>query len=228
MKRVAVGESDLLLTLFTEKKGIVSVAARTARSSSKRFGSLEPMHLLRVAIDERQGADVGALVEATIARARVRLTSDLDALEAAGRALRWARRAAPPHTSEPALFDELNELLDALDEEPRAPLARLAASGLRVLGAVGWGLDLERCVVCGKPCREGAAAYVDATRGGLVCRACGGARVVLSGEQRARLVAARAGEGMLLEDDVERALELVEDALAAHVAPARDRPDSRR
>jgi DNA repair protein RecO (recombination protein O) len=89
--------------------------------------------------------------------------------------------------------------------------------GLRLLAAVGWGLDLDRCVRCGKACDPGASAYLDPGEGGLVCRACGGGRVLLRGGRRERLLAAIQGHDAALgADEVRLALEIVDAALAAH------------
>ncbi len=221
LRRVSYGESDLVVTLFTEALGRVSALARGARRSQKRFGgSLEPMHTLSVRIDERAGAELLALREATLETPRHHLVRDLDRMQAAGRALGWIRRAAPPRTPEPDAWRVLLELLDRLDDErdARAPRLHLAELGLRLLAALGWGLDLERCVRCGKPCEPGRAAMLDAARGGLVCRACGGARVQLDGAARARLASAAAGQNPgLSAEDADTALALVEVALREHM-----------
>lgn len=213
------GEADVMVTFFTEARGIVTAVARSARRSVKRFAALEPMHLLRVGLEERPGVDLATLAESTLARPRLGLVGSLDKLDAAGTALRWVRRAAPPHTPEPALWLEINALLDRLDgAEPTSPPgALLAVAGLRILVAIGWGLELTRCVRCGRACEPGAAACVDPAAGGLVCRACGGARIVLGGERRAQLLAASLGEEVSLgPDDARAALEIVEAAMAAH------------
>jgi DNA repair protein RecO (recombination protein O) len=219
LRRVGYGESDLVVTLLTEDLGRVSALARGARKSRRRFGgSLEPMHTLRVRVDERAGAELGVLSDATIDRVRARLTADLDRLDAAGRALGWVRRAAPPARPEPDVWRVLSELLDRLDAAGDVdPRCELAQGGLRLLSAFGWGLELERCVGCGKPCDPGRSAMVDPARGGLVCRSCGGARTVLAGRTRARLALAARGEPALEAPDVAVALELCEAALAAHM-----------
>jgi DNA repair protein RecO (recombination protein O) len=219
VRRVAFGEADLMVTLFTEVRGTVSAVARSARRSAKRFPALEPMHLLRVGLEERPGADAGTLLEAAILRPRLVLTGDLARLEAAGRALRWVRQAAPPHTPEPAVWEEVNRLLDGLDDRDPAvwPEGRLAAMGLRLLVAMGWGLELERCVRCGRGCDPEGAGGADPERGGLVCRACGGGRVLLRASLRARILRATSGDdAALLPEDLRAAMELVDGALAAH------------
>jgi DNA repair protein RecO (recombination protein O) len=220
VKRVEYGEADLVLTLFTERYGRVSALARGARKSSRRFaGALEPMHTLEVRLEERPERELFGLREARIATPRRALTSELARMEAAGKALGWLRRAAPARTPEPELWLAIESLLDRLAETGSVDANRvLAAAGFRMLAMLGWGLDLERCVSCGKPCPQGQAGLVDATRGGLVCRSCGGARQRLDGPRRQRLARAGVtGDPQAIDaDDAEAALDLVEQVLRAH------------
>jgi DNA repair protein RecO (recombination protein O) len=220
VRRVGYGEADLIVTLFTEQLGRVSALARGARKSQRRFsGALEPMHTLRVRFDKRAGVELGTLTEANIERVRGRLTADLDRLDAAGRALGWLRRAAPPERPEPEAWAAIIELLDRLDSDAaRDPRRELAAHGLAQLAAFGWGIDLVRCVGCGTACAPERTALVDPARGGLVCRSCGGARLKLSGAQRERLARAAGGDAAALERaDLAVALEIVEAGLQAHM-----------
>jgi len=218
--RVAYGESDLVLGLFSEALGRVSAIARGARKSQRRFGgALEPMHTLRMRLDERPRAELLSLRESSIDKPRMRIVADLERMQAAGRALSWVRRAAPARTPEPEVWRLVNALLDRLDAEhsDRLPLADLAEVGLMLLGAFGWGIDFSRCVRCAKPCETGRPALLDPGRGGLVCRACGGARLRLDGGTRERLSRAAAGEpGVLVGREAELGLDIVEAALFAH------------
>jgi DNA repair protein RecO (recombination protein O) len=216
--RVAYGESDLVLTLFTERLGRVSAIARGARRSQRRFGgALEPMHTLKLRLDERPRVELLALRESSIDKPRMRLVAGLERMEAAGRALSWVRRAAPARTPEPLVWELIDLLLDRLDAENTDPTARLAEIGLRLLGAFGWGIDFNRCVRCGKACEPERPALLDPGRGGLVCRSCGGARLRLDGATRARLSRAAAGaQGVLGGREADQALEIVEAALFSH------------
>jgi DNA repair protein RecO (recombination protein O) len=222
VRAVEVGESDVVATLVTEQAGKVSAVARGARKGSRRMGgALEPIHTVAVLVDDR-GGDLATLKEARIVRLRSTLTASLDALEAAGVALRWARHLFPPRTPEPQGWRVLVDLLDALDGQAGAPapLQALAHAGLSMLSAVGYGLDLERCVVCGRPCPAGRPACVDPARGGLVCRACGGAATVLEPAAReaarALLLGGDSGAPLVDAASARTVLGVVDRAMAAH------------
>ena len=209
--RHPLGEADLIVRLFTEEGGMVSVVARGARRASRRFASLEPMHSLTVRVELPSVRELGNLVEASVDRPRLGIMASRATRDAAGPALRWVRDAAAPRAREPMMWRELNELLDALDGIP-AVLERgvggatslLVAFGMRLLVLGGWALELDRCVRCGKPCPTDARVVVHIAAGGVVCRACDGSaatsgaspqrHVVLRGEERRWLVACACGE----------------------------------
>ncbi len=194
LRSVEYGESDVIATMFTELEGKVAVIVRGARKGSRRVsGALEPFHSIELTYEDRRG-DLGVLKEARVLQVRARLTGSLDAMQAAGQALRWARHLCPARTPEPDAWQELVALLDALDEGVGDPLALLAGAGLRLLGHVGYALEFERCVVCGALCPPGRAGTLDPARGGLVCRACGGASVAISAELRAVAAAVQRGQ----------------------------------
>jgi DNA repair protein RecO (recombination protein O) len=216
--RHPLGEADLIVRLFTESSGMLSAMARNARRSNKRFAALEPLHTLRVRVESSSVRELGTLVEAAFERPRIGITTKLVAMEAAGQALRWLKRAAPVRTPEPALWREINRLLDRLDGDIAAAdvSACLATTGLRILAATGWAIELERCVRCNKPCPERARAIIDVAAGGIVCRHCGGRGESLSSTERVELLAAMHGNDDALCGGAARALELIERALALH------------
>ena len=213
LRSVPYREADLIVHLLTEALGAVSAIARGARKSKRRFAALEPMHSLAVHLDVSPARDPATLTEATVSKPRVRLISSLAAMGAAGRALRWIRTAAPQRTPEPALWYLLNQLLDDLDGDGHAD-ALLAAAGLALLSAAGWGLVLDRCVRCGKPCPENARATVDVVAGGVVCGRCGGRGVALPAKERRASMAALRGEPFA--GDAARVVDLVEHAFEDH------------
>jgi DNA repair protein RecO (recombination protein O) len=222
VRTVELGESDVIATLVTEQAGKLSAMVRGGRKGSRRVGgALEPLHTIAVRVEDR-GAELTTLKEARIVHVRPHLASHLEALDAAGVALRWARHLFPARTVEPEGWRVLVELLDALDALPGdapagASRRALAKAGLAMLSAVGYGLDFERCVSCGRECPDDRAACVDPARGGLVCRTCGGAPTVLLPDARSvARVFAGGGDAEVSPRDAESLLGIVTRAMAVH------------
>ena len=228
VRSVAYGEADLIATFFTETEGKVSAMIRGARRSTKRFGgALEPIHELVIALEDK-GKELCTLKEARIGRPREGIVKSLDTMDAAGRALRWIRHLCPARTPEPSVWASLRALLDVLDAlglgagagSALSPVVEhhLAVFGFGLLADVGYAIDFERCVRCGKPCPEGRPAFIDAGGGGLVCMTCGGARRTISSELRALALRAQEREPGLTMTPAQ-ATELVaiaEEAMSAH------------
>ena len=228
VRSVAFGEADVIATFFTETDGKVSATVRGARRSTKRFGgALEPIHELFVSLEDK-GKELCNLKEARIYRAREGILKSLDTMEAAGRALRWIRHLCPARTPEPSVWASLRALFDVLDAlglgvaagSALSPVVshHLAVFGFGLLADVGYAIDFQRCVRCGKACPAGRPAFLDAAGGGLVCMTCGGARRTLGGELRALAVRAQAREPGLAMTPAQ-ASELVaiaEEAMSAH------------
>lgn len=216
LRSAPYGESDAVTTFLTEDEGKIAAIARGARKSAKRFGgALEPVHTLYVEYEDR-GRELVTLKEASVARPRLGVARSLEALEAAGAALRWARALCPVRTPEPDAYAAVVAMLDALDEGAPPESAR-AIVGLRLLAATGFGLELGECVQCGRVAPADRSACVDPARGGLVCMECGGARVVLHASVRQKARAALAGEAPTFDPtEADEVVRLVEIALAAH------------
>lgn len=179
-RSVDYGEADRVLTLLTLEAGKVSVLARGARRSRRRFGAALDLFVLghaalRLRTDGRlstlerfdRGADYGA----AIVRDVVKVAHGSYMLE-------LARELWPPEQREPALFALLVEGLAVLAAQ--APSAGLLRSfELQLLRSVGLVPALERCVRCDDAV-EGKRLSLAVGEGGVVCGACGPAASPLS------------------------------------------------
>lgn len=218
LKRTDYRDADLIVTLFTTDFGKVQALARSARNSRKRFaGALEPVHTLLVELEVPKRGDLFELRSAEVYEPRVYLPQHLDRLQAAGKLLNWLREALPERSREPRLWELAVGLLDTLDSpQPVDVRTALTVVGLHLLSLLGWELDFEGCVRCGRSCPPNKPGTISATRGGLVCSSCGGGKTRLDAALRERLIQANRGVPALLAEDTDVALRLVEEALAAH------------
>lgn len=227
VRRVPVGEADLLVTLLTREKGLLSVSARAARRASSKLGVIEPMHTLRI-VAEAGASEVAKLKESRIERVRTSLLDTQHRLDAAAKLLTYGRRTFAPGSADPRAFDVIDASLDALAEaEEPAQIESITLWGAaHLLVELGYGMDLGACVRCGRACPADRPAYVDPAQGGLVCRACGGAHFILSPSARRRLLDwLRAAEPPSADasiedgpslDDLDELQRLIEQTISTH------------
>ena len=209
VRSVAFGESDIVATFFTLTDGKISAMVRGARRSTKRFGGgLEPIHELAITFEDK-GRELTSLKESKLLHVRMGLIGSLDAMNAAGTALRWVRHGCPPRTPEPETWTRLARLLDVLDSgtPPDPPLATF---GLGLLQDLGYALDFSHCVKCGRECPPDRPAMVGSS--GIVCSACGGAARKIPASLREAAATAES----FTEAQAKVIVEIVGEAMAAH------------
>ncbi len=218
IRSVDYGDADRIVTLLTRDLGKVAVMARGARRSRRRFaGALEPYALLHAEVALGRG-EVGRLGQAQVRRAFPRILSALDRITFAGAALELVREVAPPREPDERLFDATLSFFEALDAAAEAREELLLAFEVRVMAVAGLTPGVDVCARCGKRAPEGKAARFDPALGAIVCRACGGAALHLSGGARERIRAC-AGAGWAQGPAAWEPRELAEvrRALADHV-----------
>lgn len=193
LRSVAYGESDRVVTLLGRSTGRVSALARSARKSLKRFGGgLGTGAGGRASLRERGGAELMTLESFEVTEPRMGLGGDLARTAHASYALELCDRLCGPRHPEPAIHDWLSEFLARL-EATGATAERLRVFELGLLGRLGIGPSLSRCVACGRSDLGEETARWLPERGGLGCRAC-------------------ARTGLLLSPAVRRALERLDQA----------------
>jgi len=181
-----LGESDLLVDLFSKEVGRLTALAKGGKRSKQRFfGVLLAGHLLQMSLAPSKSGDLWRLETAAVLEPHLGLRQDFRRLLAAGPVLELLLRATAPQDPQPGA---LELALITLGRMQRAKEAAEMASALviflvRLLKLLGYGLNLEACLACGRP-----AAEIEEPRlslaGGLACPACPeaqGARPVLPG-----------------------------------------------
>lgn len=167
-------DADAVVQVLSRNLGLLSLLARGARKSRKRFGgALDYFCLVRAEVRPgRQG--MGTLLGVELLRPFQTIAADVDRYWAGCRLLEAARLGAREGDPAPALFDLLISSLGALDAgaDPGS-LTRVFQT--RLLGVLGYGLPLDECCLCGEGLTPAGAASLS---GAVSCRPCAGPAAV--------------------------------------------------
>lgn len=178
-----LGESDLLVVLFTAEHGKVRAAAKAARKSRRRFaGGLGGGACGSAELSPGRGQGLWRLDGFVPRLDHGALGRDLSKFAHVAYLCELTDVLVDDHHPEPELFDALaRAVADELAVGPDASLLRrYELALLRVLGHLP---ALADCCVCGAPVGAGDVPF-DAGRGGVLCPAHAGVASRIAGEVR--------------------------------------------
>jgi DNA repair protein RecO (recombination protein O) len=166
-----MGEADRRLSFFTETDGAVSVVAKSALRSRKRFGgALQKYFLLEVAWTE-EPRRMPILTSASILVSFWDIVADWDRVRYADYLLELASSLFPQSGHKTKAFAFLLAGFRSLSGgEFPASVGRKAEAAFLTLG--GWGPELAGCFRCGRT-ESGSFRFV-VSEGRLYCFACSG------------------------------------------------------
>ncbi|GAB4457973.1 MAG: DNA repair protein RecO [Armatimonadaceae bacterium] len=171
LRRIPLGETDKILTLFTREGGKFNVVAKGARkTTSKLSGATEPLIVLRGLLAEGMNLDV--LTQCEITDSFPGLRGDFGLFLRATYACELLDRLTEERDTSPEAFDLLVATLHLL-ETARDPDAPLHAYELKLMTQAGYEPLLDMCARCEEPLPEPSdvAAY-SPVRGGVLCAGC--------------------------------------------------------
>jgi DNA repair protein RecO (recombination protein O) len=168
LRTTKLGETDRILNLYTQGRGLVRAVAKGVRRPGSRFGGrLEPFSHVDLLLYEGRNLDGVQQAELIAPHANVR---DDWALSAAGRVLtELVDLVGTEGERDNRLFLLLRSGLQALDARPPDVSVFVDAFLLRVAAAVGFPVDTRRCAACRA---DGPHSFLSVTRGGALCTDC--------------------------------------------------------
>ncbi len=196
LSRWRLGETSLIVRLFTENRGPVQVVAKGARKSRSRFGGrLEPTNRIHVIYYHRENRDLHLLSQADLVESFGGVRGSLLRVAYAYAIIESLVGLKREETPAKNLFRHALEAFRSVErrrEEELEPV--LWGFLLAALDDAGYRPELERCLRCGVSLREEDARF-DPRAGGLVCAGHGeGGGIALSAGTAGRLRALAAGE----------------------------------
>jgi DNA repair protein RecO (recombination protein O) len=195
LRSYRLGETSLIVHLFTGDHGLLRCVAKGARGPKSRFGaSLEPGVRINAVVYRKLSRDLQLLSKADIVAYWPSLWEDPERFAHAGAVLEFLDRAAYGEAGDEKLLDLATETLAAMGAASRAALeAILRGFEIQALQHLGLAPELNSCLECRRPLGRGGLYHP--LRGGLLCGApCGGDGGAFRISERARKTLIGLGE----------------------------------
>ncbi len=171
LRRVAYGDADLVVTLFTLSRGKITVMAKAAKKSQKRFpGALEAFAPIEVVCSFGKGMPI--LQEANLEHP---LSNIRGCIEKTAYASFWAETNdihLEDHHPQPELFQLLVYVLTGLDDGRLSEDMWSIIFMMRFLIITGLTPQLDYCAICGSDIAHMERFFFDPAKGGVVCGKC--------------------------------------------------------
>lgn len=166
------GEADCYVQFFTQKWGMISALAKSAKKSKRRYvGGLDIFcHdeiFLRGDPKERP-----YLQELSVLNSFSGLRSELEKMLAAGKAVSWVKKLANISTPLPQIYSLLGQTLSLLEKEPQSERYELLILifKLKLLSQLGLKPRMDSCLKCSS--EEILPGTFDISQGGVICIHC--------------------------------------------------------
>ncbi len=169
-KTMRMSDSSKLVTLITERYGLVTVSAKGARRPKSIFGAaLEPVTLIQCMYYFHDNREIQTLTNAEIIEDFSEVKTDLILFSIASAVVEIAQTHTavcdPTAGTFPLVVESLNGLKDAKPEDASKHLWRFV---LKLISATGYKPILDECLACGKKPR-GGTVFFSVADGGLIC-----------------------------------------------------------
>jgi len=172
LRSLNYGESDLIVTFYSNDFGKLKGIAKGAKRSKKRFANVfEPFSLTNI-IFTLKSRDMLAFIESCeIIEHYDAVRCDLDKTLTASYFIDLTDHFSPEGKKNEYIFDLLQTFLKLLGKEkPTDTLVRFFE--MRLLKLAGFEPVLDRCIICKIPVTNCCAYYFHAEEGGIKCAGC--------------------------------------------------------
>ena len=175
LRRINFGDYDLIITFFTRNKGKLSVIAKSAKKSTKRFsGILELFSVLQIVVSAGSRKGLPVLQEAVLQQPFANIRADI---KKTGYASYWAELInawMEDGVKHVQLFRLFRYVLEQLDGGKIPDSALSILFQMRFSKLSGHSPNLKQCCVCRTPLDKIKTNKIlfDHKRGGLLCPNC--------------------------------------------------------
>jgi DNA repair protein RecO (recombination protein O) len=170
----AFGESDKIVSFFTERYGKIAGIAKGALRSRKRFAnSLETFSRINLSFQDRSHSNLVFILSADLICGPRNLMTDLDRMAHASYLVEITDGLVGDREENSALFRHLKDGLEHLEEEGTS-LRFLTQFELKLLRLAGYQPVLDNCKKCQTRCLDEGLSrwHFSPLDGGILCDSC--------------------------------------------------------
>lgn len=175
LRKVEYGDFDLIITFFSLTRGKVSLIAKSAKKSTKRFaGILELFCELQITGSARRGRGLPVLQEAALKQPFSSIRADITKTAYASYWAELVCRWMEEKVKHAQLYHLLAYVLGELNASTSTPAALSVLFQMRLLTISGHRPNLAHCGGCRRAMETvaGDTFVVDVAKGGILCGQC--------------------------------------------------------
>jgi DNA repair protein RecO (recombination protein O) len=166
------GESDILVTFFTPNTGRLKGVAKGARRSRKRFvNCLDIFNLVNLEYSCKRKGELYLIHSGKLIDAYLGLRADYSSLLKASYIIELTEALFPWELSDPNMFEILKKSFHLLSEGKRGDLIPIIFE-VMAMSQGGYGINLDKCCVCGREYTGEGTAVFKSEKGGIACMKC--------------------------------------------------------
>ena len=170
------GDNDRIVTFFTLRQGKVTLIAKGAKKSIKRFaGVLELFSVLDLVWTDSRRQGLPVLQEATVLHPFEQIRTDVTRTAYASYWCELVYAWTEPRQKQVAVYDLLEHTLARLNSDSVSEKVLHITFQLRFMGINGFGPSFDTCLDCRMPIGRLGRTFIafDVKRGGILCNKCG-------------------------------------------------------
>ena len=173
LRSIKHSESSRIITFFTEEAGIVSIMGKGVRKA-RHFVPFDTFSRMNIVFRSKSTREVQLLLNGELLDSFLSIRSHFEKTAVAFSICELLLRTLVSDDPNPPLFRFTIETLKSLNSAQAGNINFLWFFQLGLAKALGMGLDLEGCVICGKNSAgfSGDKYHFSYENGGIICPEC--------------------------------------------------------
>ena len=166
------GETDKLLTFFTQQFGKIKGIAKGAKRSKKRFsGTLELFSLVRLIFFEKSTTGLTRVEQCDLIEPFSEIREDIKKVGYASYFMELTDEMVGERESNRELFELLVKLLAHINSRNFSE-GTLRIFEIRLLSILGYQPNLDNCALCRRVFQQNEKTWFSPSKGGAICQRC--------------------------------------------------------